>query len=782
MRPEVLTLKGFGPFRERTEIDFREVELFALTGPTGAGKTSVLDGICFALYGSVPRHGKGAVAPVVTQGQLEAVVALTFSIGEEEYQVSRVVRKDAKGRANTDEASLERRGESLAVGADAVTQQVESLLGLDYGQFTTCVLLPQGEFARFLHHRPSERQDLLWALLDLEIFNRVAQLASLRHKEAEGRLRGIEQRLSELGELTGAQAEAARRREEELSALLTWVEKALPELAEVEEEIARSRGEVAELEGQQTLLTKLVLPADLAELSAAGEAAALAAAEAKQAVEQAETELAQLSGEERELPKRAQVKQWIDDRELEVKLEGERQPARVALEECTTRLQAAQAVVTEAEANLRAVQDADRAAHLRRSLKVGDPCPVCGQPLAELLSQEAPADLVRAERALEGARAGEAEARQLEAAASRRVDTLTVQLSDLERRLEGVGDTASLLELSTRLEAFEVALAAARQRLADSRQASELAQRRQAEIGHRQTKLASGLQTAWTELLQVGLSPPSIDFSTPVEGWRVLDDWRQQSLPPLVEASEKAHRLLAEAEDHRTQTGSALKARLAEAALDPGLTHPRDAVVDALTTARAQRNKIEAGLEELAIRSGEKASVTLDAARAQTLWSELKANRFKQWVFDEVFRALVAGANARLLDLTRGQYQLSMDGKDFEVIDNLAAGNRRSVKTLSGGETFLVSLALALSLAEQVAEAAAAHRGSSGRLDSFFLDEGFGTLDAESMDVVASVISELGAAGKTVGIVTHVAELAEQIPVRYQVEKAGGSARVLRVG
>ncbi|HKX75387.1 MAG TPA: SMC family ATPase [Acidimicrobiia bacterium] len=782
MRPEVLTLKGFGPFRERTEIDFREVELFALTGPTGAGKTSVLDGICFALYGSVPRHGKGAVAPVVTQGQLEAVVALTFSIGEEEYQVSRVVRKDAKGRANTDEASLERRGEPLAVGADAVTQQVESLLGLDYGQFTTCVLLPQGEFARFLHHRPSERQDLLWALLDLEIFNRVAQLASLRHKEAEGRLRGIEQRLSELGELTGAQAEAARRREEELSALLTWVEKALPELAEVEEEIARSRGELAELEGQQTLLTKLVLPADLAVLLAAGEAAALAAAEAKQAVEQAETELAQLSGEERELPKRAQVKQWIDDRELEVKLEGERQPARVALEECTTRLQAAQAAVTEAEANLRAVQDADRAAHLRRSLKVGDPCPVCGQPLAELLSQEAPADLVRAERALEGARAGEAEARQLEAAASRRVDTLTVQLSDLERRLEGVGDTASLLELSTRLEAFEVALAAARQRLADSRQASELAQRRQAEIGHRQTKLASGLQTAWTELLQVGLSPPSIDFSTPVEGWRVLDDWRQQSLPPLVEASEKAHRLLAEAEDHRTQTGSALKARLAEAALDPGLTHPRDAVVDALTTARAQRNKIEAGLEELAIRSGEKASVTLDAARAQTLWSELKANRFKQWVFDEVFRALVAGANARLLDLTRGQYQLSMDGKDFEVIDNLAAGNRRSVKTLSGGETFLVSLALALSLAEQVAEAAAAHRGSSGRLDSFFLDEGFGTLDAESMDVVASVISELGAAGKTVGIVTHVAELAEQIPVRYQVEKAGGSARVLRVG
>ncbi len=96
MRPERLVLKGFGAFRQYTEIDFSGVELFALVGATGSGKTTVLDGICFALYGSVPRHGRRDVAPVVTQGLNESVVSLAFSVGDDHYQVARHVRKDSK--------------------------------------------------------------------------------------------------------------------------------------------------------------------------------------------------------------------------------------------------------------------------------------------------------------------------------------------------------------------------------------------------------------------------------------------------------------------------------------------------------------------------------------------------------------------------------------------------------------------------------------------------------------------------------------------------------------
>ena len=132
MRPERLVLKGFGAFRQYTEIDFSGVELFALVGATGSGKTTVLDGICFALYGSVPRHGRRDVAPVVTQGLVEAVVSLAFSVGDDPYEVARHVRKNPKtGTATTDEATLEKAGEVLATGADSVTSTVVALLGLD---------------------------------------------------------------------------------------------------------------------------------------------------------------------------------------------------------------------------------------------------------------------------------------------------------------------------------------------------------------------------------------------------------------------------------------------------------------------------------------------------------------------------------------------------------------------------------------------------------------------------------------------------------------------------
>lgn len=166
------------------------------------------------------------------------------------------------------------------------------------------------------------------------------------------------------------------------------------------------------------------------------------------------------------------------------------------------------------------------------------------------------------------------------------------------------------------------------------------------------------------------------------------------------------------------------------------------------------------------------------ATVAKALAGHLRANNFEKWLLDEALRVLADGANRRLAELARGQYSLSLDSKlDFEVIDHQAADERRSVQSLSGGETFLVSLALALSLADHIAEMSAV---GTSRLEAIFLDEGFGTLDPESLEAVASVISEIGAGGKMVGIITHVKELAEMVPCRFEVKKDAVSARVRR--
>jgi exonuclease SbcC len=140
----------------------------------------------------------------------------------------------------------------------------------------------------------------------------------------------------------------------------------------------------------------------------------------------------------------------------------------------------------------------------------------------------------------------------------------------------------------------------------------------------------------------------------------------------------------------------------------------------------------------------------------------------------------VAGASELLDELSSGAYALAVDGRSggFGVVDHTNASQVRSARTLSGGETFLASLALALALADQVAGLAVA---GAARLEALFLDEGFGTLDPATLDVVAAALDELGARGRMVGVVTHVRELADRLPVRFEVTKVGGSSAVERV-
>ena len=126
---------------------------------------------------------------------------------------------------------------------------------------------------------------------------------------------------------------------------------------------------------------------------------------------------------------------------------------------------------------------------------------------------------------------------------------------------------------------------------------------------------------------------------------------------------------------------------------------------------------------------------------------------------------LVVGANDLLSQLSDGGYSLHSEEGTFTVVDHRNADERRSVSTLSGGETFLVSLALALSLAEALA-------GTGGAsLDAIILDEGFGTLDDESLDTVATVLEGLAGQGLMVGVITHVKELAARAATRFEVTR-----------
>src|SRR6266702_4519643 len=234
MRPVRLQLDGFGCYREPADIDLHDVDFFALVGPTGSGKSTVIDGLCFALYGTVPRWGReNVIAQALAPAANACRVCLVFEAGGSRYAVVRALTRDKKGLVHTKEARLElidpqvppdapladllaASVRPLAEGPDEVKSQVQAMLGLTYEHFTQSVLLPQGRFSEFLHAKAADRQDLLVQLLAFGIYTTVGQQARKRADLARERLRTAQ---SARQALTDASEEAERQAEARVRAL-----------------------------------------------------------------------------------------------------------------------------------------------------------------------------------------------------------------------------------------------------------------------------------------------------------------------------------------------------------------------------------------------------------------------------------------------------------------------------------------------------------------------------------------------------------------------------------
>ncbi len=308
MRPVRLEFEGFTAFRAPTTVDFDGADLFALTGPTGSGKTSVLDAIVFALYGTIPRLAdQRAVAPIIAQGMAEARVRLDFTVGVDEYTATRVVRRTRSGGANTAEARLEAAGEVLSGNAEEVTAKVGQLLGLSYEHFTKCVVLPQGEFARFLHDKPRDRQDLLVSLLDLGVYGRMAELSNRRFTDAKARAAVLEGRLGDLAAATPEAIATAAARVKRLTALVAELDAAVPELDELNIEVAEATGAAQQLAADATAVGGIRVPDGLDELHDRLTAAAARVADADGEVHRAEAAVASAQAAVLALPDRADL-------------------------------------------------------------------------------------------------------------------------------------------------------------------------------------------------------------------------------------------------------------------------------------------------------------------------------------------------------------------------------------------------------------------------------------------------------------------------------------------
>ena len=184
--------------------------------------------------------------------------------------------------------------------------------------------------------------------------------------------------------------------------------------------------------------------------------------------------------------------------------------------------------------------------------------------------------------------------------------------------------------------------------------------------------------------------------------------------------------------------------------------------------ARDELKRGEEALEKKRVLEGEAKKAAKKAELSERLKKLLEGNKFMDFVAEEYLQNVAQNASSRLLSLTDGRYFLRYEGSGggFMVGDNLNSGKTRGVYTLSGGETFLVSLSLALSLSQEIC------LRSLRPIEFFFLDEGFGTLDEHLVDTVMDSLERLKSEHFSIGIISHVEELKHRIEKKLYVKKA----------
>ncbi|MBL8928305.1 MAG: AAA family ATPase [Pseudonocardia sp.] len=270
-------MEGFAAFRERAVVDFTGAEYFALVGPTGSGKSTVIDALTFALYGTVPRWAdRRAVALALAPSVVRGVVRLVFDVRGGRFVAVRELRRAARGGVNVKNARLERlldrddvEGDTEVLAADSgVTKAVEELLGLPFEHFTSCVVLPQGEFAEFLHAKPGDRQAILTRLLGLGVYERIAREANREAAAAGDRAALLAEQLGAYADATDEAVAEAGGRVVALAALAERIGALLPEVSAAAQAVVAAEDLVATIGAEQARLGALGAPDGLAELDA----------------------------------------------------------------------------------------------------------------------------------------------------------------------------------------------------------------------------------------------------------------------------------------------------------------------------------------------------------------------------------------------------------------------------------------------------------------------------------------------------------------------------------
>lgn len=748
MRPKYLEISAWGPYKDVVKVDFEVFDkgaLFLITGPTGAGKTTIFDGICFAIYGNASgkEREKNTLRSDFADPDISTYVKFIFSHNDLLYEVYRnpeylrpKKRKNVEGSytftKEKENAILKMPDGTVLEGVTTVNRKLLQLMGLDYSQFKQISMIAQGEFDRLLTAPSQEKTKIFRGIFGTEKFDLFTQ--ALKSKAAES-YRKVSEYTHRMEEDIKIHAKG-----DEILENIVSAEQINFELIE-ENMSARLQVYAAERKKLETLLLEK-------EEIVSGQQFAYNQAmeylkkqeklhQAKERFEKLQNTKDQYEETKKRLLMHTEAERI--SREYEMLSETKRLG-----EVCVKQTLQAQKKVEEAKRQYLIIEEKERTAYEKwqqadagykrasigiaaEMLMPGKPCPVCGS--VEHPSPFKPDGTVPDAREVEQLKKNHEKVK---------AEQLTVY-----------GQVQALLEAC--------------------RKAAEAEQNNQKEL--------EKCKKLWQEKLATTGFQTEEEFLTAKLSGEMEKKYREQ-VSKWEELVTSTKAVLEHMTEELRQLPS-MDVAAVEAAFRVA-REERDAVGKARQCSVLMENQLKNGLELLRENKTKADKYRKEYGVIKDLENMASGNNskrlvFEQYVLSSYFEDILAAANIRFRHMTMDRYEMvrktevsdarTKDHLDITIVDYYT-GKTRSVSTLSGGERFHASLALALGMSDVIQ----AYQGGI-RVETLFVDEGFGSLDEEALQAACDTLYQLTQGDKLVGIISHVESLKQRIDNRIEICK-----------
>lgn len=863
MKPEKLILSGWGPYKDRIEVDFTRLEdrgLFLIAGPTGAGKTTLFDAITYALYGNMSGdvREKNSVRSDFADGDTATYVELWMQHGGKEYHIVRNPeymrpKKKKGGKSNytkeKENARLYLPDGSVVEGSSEVNRRMQEILVLDYRQFKQISMIAQGEFARLLTASPAEKTKIFREIFETSIYDNFAGILRSRSGDLYKQVMEYRNRMEEDVHMLQEEVAGELPKEENHSylKLITWLDEKIQadkeKLTEAQkyhaaceketiklmdnlnraEQLNMKLHKLEELKIQKKELNeqKKEIKAVEKELQSAKTAEGLKeyyinlknGRKLAEVMQQKSTEsrsaLEQLSIKEQNLRRYYELREavlngytFVETYEECRKRRAEAEKVLAGKQEELNGLQKHYMLQEEVTEEKKKIYETADKAYKRavvglaaRQVKEGEPCPVCGSlehPHIAEWDDKIPDEkgLQKLQKLYEKERELLMEIHGKAAACKGEVTVCAERLEEDRKQEEEWGSRRESLEQEVRAVIEQMQKKEYEKRLTEYHEL-------QAQIKEKRSRLEADEEEMRLQLQTLEGLEEEFAGQYKAAGFVSMEKY-EAAMRSAAERSALEKRI----QDFyaKMQTIEDITAHLKEETKGAKLTDV-DGFKSVLEDKKQEKQQALNQMNDCAHRLQEEKKIARSMKEKEKILQELvreygivkdldnmasgnNAKRlvFEQYVLAGYFEEILRAANLRLAKMTGGRYELSRmeEISDGRTKDNLEirvfdyyTGKYRSVKTLSGGESFKASLALALGMSDVI-------QGYSGgiRVDTLFIDEGFGALDSESLDQACQTLMSLVEKDRLIGIISHVPELSEKIEKQIIITKTNVGSKV----